>query len=156
MQNINIILIIVIIIYTAFTIATFAWFRKIHKDLHTTITDSGHTCLICGRQEFRLQFIEIVIGALFPVILPAATCGLVQRLYAWSKRRRSMRPYDGVGRIMTIDEFRNAVTVGDLIDYDGTGEWATIKEVSNITIRPSDLGTVTPPRWATHVCWYNK
>jgi hypothetical protein len=59
---------------------------------------------------------------------------------------------------MKIEEWLAAVKAGAYIDYDGIGYLATEKEESNREVLPSNTGkrAFKVPKWATHVCWYNK
>lgn len=41
--------------------------------------------------------------------------------------------------LMTIEEFKAAVSVGGYIDYDGYGELATRDQVSDIPVSPSSI-----------------
>lgn len=59
--------------------------------------------------------------------------------------------------LYTIDEFKEMVACGALVDYDGMGNWATATHYQNGPwIYPSSIGITNPPEWATHVVWYNK
>lgn len=55
-----------------------------------------------------------------------------------------------MGDYMTAEEFRGCVGAGLFTYDDGSGNWCTETELSDVscwTIRPE---------WATHVMWYNK
>lgn len=59
--------------------------------------------------------------------------------------------------LMPIEEWLDGVRTSFFIDYDGYGDLATATHVSNVTWRPSMVSGVNkPPKWATHICWYNK
>lgn len=59
--------------------------------------------------------------------------------------------------IMSIDEFKQLVLFGALIDDDGVGRWATETTVSDQCVSPSDMfNSIQPPGWASHVVWFNK
>lgn len=58
------------------------------------------------------------------------------------------------GTLMTVEEFKNAVTNGFFIDYDGSGEPAKILVDKSVSIRPSKVNEI--PADATHIVWYNK
>lgn len=60
------------------------------------------------------------------------------------------------GDHMTMKDWLDAVEFGAFIDYDGHGELATINQVSNILIFPSEAKNYKFPEWATHIVWYNK
>lgn len=73
-----------------------------------------------------------------------------------------LRPQSyGLGDLMTLEQFKRDVDNGCLIDDDGCGEWATLDQVSNLAVHPSDaaedFGTFkAPDPIFTHVLWYNK
>jgi hypothetical protein len=56
------------------------------------------------------------------------------------------------------EEFKESCEGGNFIDYDGYGEFATDKQVSNISVLPSEANDpqFEKPNWATHVVWYNR
>ena len=58
------------------------------------------------------------------------------------------------GNLMTAEAFAVDVMNGCLIDYDGYGRWATSDKMSDVVISPSKLKK--PPKWATHVVWFNR
>lgn len=67
---------------------------------------------------------------------------------------------EGCGDLIPLEEFFEAVKSHSFVDYDGMGAWATEKEFldgEENWIYPSDiLNGAIPPKWATHVLWYNK
>ena len=69
-------------------------------------------------------------------------------------------PVPPYGDHMKILEFFECVQGGGFIDYDGIGYWATLTQISNISIRPSvithDHVEFYQPSWATHVVWFNR
>lgn len=67
-----------------------------------------------------------------------------------------LRPIKGgCGDHMTLEEFK--VLAGVFFsDYDGTGYYATEKEVSNILCIPSEICGGYIRSDFTHVMWYNK
>lgn len=71
-------------------------------------------------------------------------------------KRLKFEPIPSYGDMMTWDEFVGAVKCGGFIDYDGHGDLATSKTVSNKHIKPSQVAGFRRPKWATHVCWYNR
>jgi len=61
--------------------------------------------------------------------------------------------------VMTLREFFEYIQIGGFIDYDGFGKWATQTKLDpHILVYPSGVrnGTIVPPKWATHVVWYNR
>jgi hypothetical protein len=59
------------------------------------------------------------------------------------------------GDLMTIKDFRDACSVGALIDYDGTGYPVKDgKMARNVNVLPSKRNRI--PKSATHVMWFNK
>lgn len=72
------------------------------------------------------------------------------------------RPVDSDEELMTLEEWRAAVESGGFIDYDGFGDLATDKEVSDVEVVPSDVESGRLDRLIaqfphfTHVAWYNK
>lgn len=60
------------------------------------------------------------------------------------------------GDLMTFDEFKECCESGGFIDYDGSGNYATADEESNITINPSDIEEGVYRTDFTHVMWYNR
>jgi hypothetical protein len=62
---------------------------------------------------------------------------------------------------MTIEEFVECCQSRSFIDYDGFGEWATKDEVMSGNpadwVSPSEIvNGLIPPKWATHIVWYNR
>lgn len=69
----------------------------------------------------------------------------------------SMKPQSvSYGDLMTIESFIENCEGGGFIDYDGSGNYATTTEESNITIYPSDIISGDYRKDFTHVMWYNK
>jgi hypothetical protein len=62
------------------------------------------------------------------------------------------------GDHMTIEEFEAACQNGGFIDYDGTGNYATDREMSDIEVSPSDITAKNYKRKPlfSHVVWFNK
>lgn len=59
------------------------------------------------------------------------------------------------GDIMTLEDFRNAVRKGYLIDYDGYGYPMKDDLVDDfLKIFPSDM--ISIPKDATHIIWFNR
>lgn len=78
--------------------------------------------------------------------------------YERACKKPTFEPQPSYGDLMTVDEWKETVQSGGFIDYDGNGDLATGKFVSDIEIRPTDitLFNISLPMWATHVMWYNK
>jgi len=53
-------------------------------------------------------------------------------------------------------KFEEAVECGLFTDYDGFGKLATATEMSDVTISPSELGSVFIHQDFTHVVWFNR
>ncbi len=60
------------------------------------------------------------------------------------------------GDHMTLEEFKSVAERGMFTDYDGFGELATSTQCSDVVIKPSDVGSMPIPEWATHVMWFNR
>jgi hypothetical protein len=60
------------------------------------------------------------------------------------------------GEHMSLEEWLGAVKFSGFIDYDGHSKLATINQVSNIMIVPSEANGYKFPEWATHIVWYNR
>jgi len=64
-----------------------------------------------------------------------------------------------LGDVIPIDEFVHNCECGWFINDDGFGEWATATHYdSRVWVHPSAVKNekIVPPKWATHVVWYNK
>jgi len=57
---------------------------------------------------------------------------------------------------MTIDEWLHACVMGNLIDYDGYGFYATEDGMSDILVRPSDVQDGNIQEGWTHIVWLNR
>lgn len=65
-----------------------------------------------------------------------------------------LEPIPDYGDLIALDEFREDVESGGFTDDDGSGNWATETEMSDIDVNLRDL---TPPNPKfTHVVWFNK
>ena len=73
------------------------------------------------------------------------------------KKTPEMRPFSDLDRkcLMTINEFKSYCKCGGIMDTDGSGYYATDKEVSNIEASPSAFVKGIIREDFTHVCWYN-
>lgn len=67
-----------------------------------------------------------------------------------------MRGIPSYGDHMTLEEFVSYCKSGMFIDYDGSGNYATESQESNIDIHPSDVALGKIRKDFTHVVWYNK
>ena len=74
------------------------------------------------------------------------------------KETPEMRPFNELDRkcLMTINEFKSNCRYGAFMDTDGSGYYATDKEVSNIEASPNAFRYGIIREDFTHVCWYNK
>lgn len=82
-------------------------------------------------------------------------------VHKWSREKRlllipEMVPISKYGDKMTLEKFIEHVNSGGFIDYDGSGNYATETEESNISIYPSDIKANKYRKDFTHVIWYNK
>lgn len=71
----------------------------------------------------------------------------------------SLTAFDDLDRecLMTREDFTQCVRSGGIMDDDGSGYLAVADAVSDVMISPSRVSdSFAWPRWATHVCWYNK
>lgn len=88
----------------------------------------------------------------------------IEEVEQWSKLSRElrmlrapeMRPIPSYGNLMTMEEFKEDVDGGGFIDYDGSGNYSDGKEMTNITINPSDIQSNEYRKDFTHVVWFNK
>lgn len=77
-------------------------------------------------------------------------------------RTITVRPLPDFGDHMLWADFVGACEAGDFIDDDGSAALATLLEMSDIDVYPSDvtdkLGRIIQRKypWATHVVWFNK
>jgi hypothetical protein len=67
-----------------------------------------------------------------------------------------LKDHDKDGDLMTIEEFKKYCKSGGFIDYDGSGNYATAIQESNISIYPSDIEEGVYRNDFTHVVWYNR
>jgi len=61
--------------------------------------------------------------------------------------------------LMTLERWLQNVREGGFTDYDGYGELATLEDVSDIKISPSQaksLPKLNPDGKYTHIQWYNR
>lgn len=71
-------------------------------------------------------------------------------------KTRGLKPIPDYGAHMTMEEWINDVRAGGLIDYDGTGYYATRHGISDIKVVPSDVAKGLVDRSWSHVMWFNK
>ena len=75
------------------------------------------------------------------------------------KKEIKMKPIPCYGDLFTIREWEESCESGCLIDYDGSGHFATETECSNIRVYPSYYGTSKyeeAKKDFTHIVWYNR
>ncbi len=60
------------------------------------------------------------------------------------------------GTLMTLEDFKECCMDGSFIDYDGSGNYATETQQSNIDIHPSDVLAGKIRTDFTHVMWFNR
>jgi len=71
-------------------------------------------------------------------------------------REPKMGPIADYGNHMPMQEFIDCCECGGFIDYDGSGNYATETEESDISISPSDVARGDIRKDFTHVVWYNR
>jgi len=67
-----------------------------------------------------------------------------------------MSKFPDYGDLMTLENFKDNVYCGGFIDSDGSGNYSTETEESDISIFPSDIKEGVYRDDFTHVVWYNK
>lgn len=67
-----------------------------------------------------------------------------------------MGPIPEYGDLFTIEEFRRMCLNGDIIDDDGSGNYATDTQMSEELAVPSDICCDIINRKYTHVVWFNR
>lgn len=60
------------------------------------------------------------------------------------------------GDKMTIQDFKEAVILGALVDSDGCGRYASENEMTDLVVQPSDYFKNTIDERFSHVIWFNK
>jgi hypothetical protein len=60
------------------------------------------------------------------------------------------------GDHMTMETFVNCCKDGGFINYDGSGNYATATEMSDISVSPSDIMSGVYRKDFTHVVWFNR
>jgi len=60
------------------------------------------------------------------------------------------------GDHMTLKDFIKNVKSGGFIDYDGSGNYATETQMSDITIYPSDINSGVYRKDFSHIVWFNR
>jgi hypothetical protein len=80
---------------------------------------------------------------------------LIDRAYR-KVQKPSMSDIPKYGCHMTFPAFKATCINGGFIDYDGSGNYATVDKQSNISIFPSDIMSNSFREDFTHVCWYNR
>ncbi len=67
-----------------------------------------------------------------------------------------LEPLPDYGTLMSLEEFVAYSKTGFLVDYDGSGRYATSDKASNICIFPSDILSGEYRHDFSHVIWFNK
>jgi hypothetical protein len=67
-----------------------------------------------------------------------------------------LNPIPDYGEHMTLDQFVWTCQIGGFINDDGSGEYATAHQVTNIIVHPSDIRKGNIDRRWSHVVWYNR
>lgn len=67
-----------------------------------------------------------------------------------------LEPFPEYGTLMSLEEFIAYCKTGFLVNYDGTGKYATEDKMSNIYILPSDVVSGTYRKDFSHVIWFNR
>ena len=65
-------------------------------------------------------------------------------------------PIPDYGCLMTLEEFVEDVDCGCVIDYDGSGNYATKDKMSSKPAIPSVIGAGIVDKSFTHVVWFNR
>lgn len=71
-------------------------------------------------------------------------------------REPKMSEIPDYGDLMILPEFKECVECGGFTDYDGSGNYATETQMSDIGVDFNDLLTGMYPKWVTHIVWFNK
>ena len=67
-----------------------------------------------------------------------------------------LEPLPDYGDLIELNQWLEMIETDFLIDYDGYGYWAT-KDGMKGKVYPSDIVKgIIPPKWATHVIWFNR
>ncbi len=67
-----------------------------------------------------------------------------------------MEPIPEYGDLMTMKDFEECVESGGFIDYDGSGNYSDGKQMSNISVYPSDVIANNHDKTWGFVVWFNK
>ena len=67
-----------------------------------------------------------------------------------------LEPLPDYGTLMSLEEFVSYCKMGFLVDYDGTGRYATSDQASNICVYPSDVVSGEYRHDFSHVIWFNR
>jgi hypothetical protein len=67
-----------------------------------------------------------------------------------------MEPLPDYGDLMPMSDFIETVKCGCFIDYDGYGKYSDGKEMSEQTVRPSDVEAGKVDMKWSHVVWFNR
>ncbi len=74
----------------------------------------------------------------------------------WWKEHREFEPLPDYGDLMTLEDWLACVDAGGFIDYDGFGNYSDGKQMSNKTVKPSDVEKGKVDKGWTHVVWFNR
>ena len=67
-----------------------------------------------------------------------------------------LEPIPDYGDLMSIDEFVSCCESGCMMDYDGTGYYATSDQMTRVQVFPSEVSEgKIDERWS-HVVWFNR
>lgn len=72
------------------------------------------------------------------------------------EKEYTLKSIPSYGDLLTMEEFISCVKSGGFIDSDGSGNYATKDQMSDITIRPSEIRSGVYRKDFTHVVWFNK
>ena len=67
-----------------------------------------------------------------------------------------LEPLPDYGTLMSLEEFIAYSKTGFLVNYDGTGRYATSDQASNICVFPSDILSGEYRHDFSHVIWFNR
>ena len=75
-----------------------------------------------------------------------------------SSKKIEWKEFPTYGHKMTKELWLENVKDGMFIDYDGSGNYASDTQMSNISVSPSDLerGWIRKDKEFTHIIWFNR
>jgi hypothetical protein len=65
-------------------------------------------------------------------------------------------PVPDYADVFSLDEFRDIVASGGIVNDDGCGHWVKDGKMSRDFINCAKLGPYYVPEGVTHVAWFNK